>query len=62
MRDSNAVLIFTSTVLFYWGLFIYYAVEEGMSQGEGVLGVMFGILIPVVVLKYLSDICDWDWS
>ena len=62
MRDSNAVLIFILTVLVYWCLFFYYIAEEGVTQGEGVLGVMFGFAIPLVVLKYLSDKCNWDWS
>ena len=62
MKSSNGLLIFFSSIIIYWGLFIYYAVDIGMTNGEGVLGVMLGILLPLILLKWLHEQCDWDWQ
>jgi len=62
ITTSTGALIFFSTVIIYWGIFIYYVVDIGISQGEGVIGIMFGFLIPLIIVKYLSDKCQWDWT
>ena len=62
MNSSNGVLIVLSSIIIYWCLFIYYAIDVGMSQGQAVIGVMFGFLIPLIILKWVHAQCDWDWS
>ena len=62
MKTSNGMLIFFSTVVLYWGLFFAYIAEVRTSTSEGIIGVMFGLLIPILVLKYVNDKCEWDWS
>ena len=62
MKTSNGMLIFFSSVVIYWGLFFAYIAEVGASTSEGVIGVMFGLLIPILILRYVNDKCEWDWS
>ena len=62
MKTSNGLLIFFSATILYWGLFLAYVAEVGITDGEGVVGIMLGLLIPLVMLKYVNDKCEWDWS
>lgn len=62
MNSSNGVLIFISTVILYWGIFFAYLAEVRVSDSEAIIGVMFGFLIPLIILKYLTDKCQWDWT
>lgn len=62
MDTSSGVLIWASVVITYWGLFVYAVADIGMTEGQGILVAMFGFLIPLVLLKFLTDKCNWDWT
>lgn len=62
ITTSTGALIFFSSVIVYWGLFLSYIASVKVYENEVIIGVMFGILIPLIILKYISDKCEWDWS
>lgn len=62
MKSSNGLLILATVILSYWGGLLYYGADVGMTQAEWVLGVLFGLLIPIITMRYVNDSCEWDWS
>ena len=62
MKSSNVLLILAIVILSYWGGLFYYGADVGMTQPHWILGIMFGLLIPIITMRYVNDACEWDWS
>ena len=62
MKSSNGLLILSTVILTYWGGLLYYGAEVGMTQPQWILGVILGLLVPVIAMRFVNDACEWDWS
>ena len=56
------LLILSTVILTYWGGLLYYGAEVVMTQPQWILGVILGLLVPVIAMRFVNDACGWDWS